>query len=100
MIFITLKYQLVSAGFEKANLWSNGKHDNHCITDFDFFRVKYKYLYFNEVFSLETCYLKRCSSWIGFKAECNVRCQFQMSRAAMDIVWFDSSGRQTYWNYV
>jgi hypothetical protein len=34
-IFITLKKSLPSAGFEPANLWSNGKHANHYTADDD-----------------------------------------------------------------
>jgi hypothetical protein len=34
-IFIALKNPTLSAGFEPANLSSNGKHDNHYIPDND-----------------------------------------------------------------
>jgi hypothetical protein len=34
-IFITLKNPLPSAGFEPANLGSNGKHGNHQTTEGD-----------------------------------------------------------------
>jgi hypothetical protein len=33
--FIALENPLPSAGFEPANLGSNGKHDNHCATEND-----------------------------------------------------------------
>jgi hypothetical protein len=34
-IIIALKIPSLSAGFEYANIWSNGKHDNHYTTESD-----------------------------------------------------------------
>jgi hypothetical protein len=37
-IFIAIKNPLFSTGFEPANLGFNGRHDNHYMTENDFFR--------------------------------------------------------------